>query len=490
MSAITLEQVTARIHDQLCLEDIKLSLCPEQNWAIVGPNGSGKSALGRLLCDQLEILSGAASLPKHSEYVSFERVTEILNLERYNDDSNSRGGADPGTLVRDFILAGQPEKSDQLEQLVEPFQLRPLLDRGLKYLSTGEMRKSLICRALCDEPELLVLDEPFDGLDQDSRQALQHLIEQLFTSDSRVLLLLNRLAELPAAISHIAYLENCRLALAGPRKEVLANTALSRLLRYRSELPKQLPEADHSCPTPFSPTDRPLVRMRNVRVSYNHQPVLNGLNWTVAPGEHWKVVGPNGSGKTTLLELISGDNPQAYANDIELFGRPKGSGESVWEIKRRIGLVSTALQRNYRVEGSCLAVIVSGFFDSIGVYQRPSKEQIEQARQWFVLLKLGKPPNSAFRELSFGEQRLVLLARAMVKHPQLLILDEPCQGLDELNRTMVLKLIDHIGTHWPTQLIYVTHQADDQVPCIHRQLELVPAPGGGCWEQITPCKLL
>lgn len=485
MAAITLEQITARIHDKLCLDDINLSLRPEQNWAIVGPNGSGKSALGRLLCGQLEILSGTAGLPKSSAYVSFERVTEILNLERYNDDSNSCGGADPGTRVRDFILAGQLEKSNQLEQLADPFQLRPLLDRGLKYLSTGEMRKSLICRALCHEPELLVLDEPFDGLDSNSRQVLEHLIDRLLTSGTRVLLLLNRLAELPAAISHIAYLENCRLALTGPRQEVLANTALSRLLHYRSELPLQLPEADHSQSPLLSPTERPLVRMRNVRVSYNHQPVLNGLNWTVAPGEHWKIVGPNGSGKTTLLELISGDNPQAYANDIELFGRPKGSGESVWEIKRRIGLVSTALQRNYRVGGSCLAVIVSGFFDSIGVYQRPNKEQIEQARQWFTLLKLGKPGSSAFRELSFGEQRLVLLARAMVKHPQLLILDEPCQGLDELNRAMVLQLIDHIGTHWPTQLLYVTHQADDQIPSIHRQLELVPAAEGGCREQIT-----
>lgn len=485
MNTIQLQHITARIHDKTCLHDINLATTPAQKWAVVGANGSGKSALGRLLCGQLEIISGTASLTAKSEYVSFERVTEILARERYYDDSNNCGGADPGTRVRDFILADQPQQSDRLSELAETFQLSALLGRGLKYLSTGEMRKALICRALCSRPELLVLDEPFDGLDQDSRSTLKQLIKDLMENGIQLILLLNRFDELPSAVTHIAYLDNCRMRLSGPRAEILASAPLQRLHKFHHDLPRQLPTTAQHHSEPDEKPEAPLIQMRNIKVSYRTQPVLNGLNWSVAPGEHWQIVGPNGSGKTTLLELISGDNPQAYANDIELFGRAKGSGESIWEIKQRIGHVSTALQRNYRVVGSCLMVIVSGFLDSIGVYRRPSKAQIERAHQWFSLLRLGKPPSTAFQELSFGEQRLVLLARAMVKHPQLLILDEPCQGLDELNRAMVLKLIDHIGTHWPTQLLYVTHQADDHVRCIRRQLELVPVGAGGCRERIT-----
>jgi molybdate transport system ATP-binding protein len=214
-------------------------------------------------------------------------------------------------------------------------------------------------------------------------------------------------------------------------------------------------------------------------VAYGGKSVLNKLNWTVGPGEHWKISGPNGSGKSTLLSLVSGDNPQAYANDITLFGIKRGSGESVWDIKKHIGLVSTTLQQDYRVGVTAKIVVISGFFDSIGVYGDYTKKQQEIALKWLEMLHMEKHANASFKNLSYGEQRLVLLARAMVKQPELLILDEPCQGLDDINREMVLKLVDHLGKTGTTQILYVTHHPEDHIPCITNSMELVPAAGGG-----------
>lgn len=487
MPDIILKNLTARIDEERSLYNLNLVIKQGQQWAIIGPNGSGKTAFARLCCGGLKILSGNAALPERTEYVSFEKVTEVLDIERYNDDSNSRGGADPGTCAREFILAGNHSLLEELEQLAEKFAFTDLLDRGIKYLSTGEMRKAIVCRAVLQKPHVLILDEPFDGLDQESRGILKDLLNSLIVHGSNLILLLNRFSEILPQTTHLAYFNHCRIVTSGPKDQVLGSEALHKLHSFHKNLPNRLPAQ----PAPENDTAKvsplPLIEMRQVEIRYGGKPVLNGLNWTVAPGEHWIISGPNGSGKTTLLNLISGDNTQAYANDIKLFGRSKGSGESIWEIKRHIGHISTAFQRSYRVRGTVLSVIISGFFDSIGVYRQYSREQLDIARQWLQILGMTQMEKAPFAELSFGEQRLVLLARAMIKHPRLLILDEPCQGLDEINREMVLKLIDYIGTNGVTQLLYVTHHPEDHVPCINRSLRLVPAPTGGSTARIEGC---
>jgi molybdate transport system ATP-binding protein len=197
------------------------------------------------------------------------------------------------------------------------------------------------------------------------------------------------------------------------------------------------------------------------------------------PDENWMISGANGSGKTTLLNLITGDNTQAYRNGIVLFGQQKGSGESIWDIKRRIGHISTAFQRNYRVGGRVINVVLSGFYDSIGLYATPTRKQQQQAQRWLQLIKLEHKAGAPFQRLSFGEQRLVLLARAMIKTPELLILDEPCQGLDEDNRRAILQAIDQIGTRRLSQILYVTHHPEDELSCINRHLKLMPCQTGG-----------
>lgn len=488
MATMVLNKVTARISKQACLRDIDLTLEPGEHWAVLGANGSGKSALGRLLCGDLELCSGTMSGIADGEYVAFETVDEILEWERYHDDSDFLDRIDHGTPVKEFMLAGRPEDGIRLEELARKLYFADLLERGLRFLSTGEMRKVVICRALLRQPQMLILDEPFDGLDQASCGVVQELIAACAGQGIRIVLLLNRFSEILPLISHIAYLRNCRLVAAGPRDELLLSPALRRLHDFHSSLPAQLPERDRKSAAPELAEDQALIEMRQVSVSYGGQPVLNHLDWTVRPGQHWQISGPNGAGKSTLLSLVAGDHPQAYANDIRLFGRQRGTGESVWQIKQQLGLLSTGLQQDYRVGVTVEMAVISGFFDSIGVYCQASRRQREIARQWLEILHLQDRRTASLRSLSYGEQRLVLLARAMVKQPRLLILDEPCQGLDEINRQMVLKLIDHLAVTGQSQLLYVTHHPEDRLACITHHLQLLPSAAGGYSARCTPVR--
>lgn len=196
------------------------------------------------------------------------------------------------------------------------------------------------------------------------------------------------------------------------------------------------------------------------------------MDWTIQAGEHWQVTGPNGSGKTCLLNLITGDHPQCYTNDIFVFGMQRGSGESIWQIKRYIGYVSSSLQWEYRVSINVRNVIISGFYDSIGLYQKYTDRERVIAEQWLALLGMSERATEPFNQLSYGDQRLVLIARAMVKHPTLLILDEPCLGLDDLNRQLVLALIEKICAGTETTVLYVNHRAQDNIAGIHQHLAL------------------
>jgi molybdate transport system ATP-binding protein len=219
--------------------------------------------------------------------------------------------------------------------------------------------------------------------------------------------------------------------------------------------------------------------MENVRVKYGNTTVLDGLNWTMKSGENWVILGPNGCGKTTMLNLVTGDNPQAYANKIHLFGKRRGSGESIWDIKRRTGIVSSELQIRYRQPITAFEVVLSGFFDSVGLYHHFSTEQKETAEQWLEVLGIADNSDRVFNQLSYGEQRMLLLARSLVKMPLILILDEPCQGFDPINRGRILDAIDAIGGHSESNIIYVTHYPDEIPSCMTDMLRFEKQPDGG-----------
>ncbi len=224
---------------------------------------------------------------------------------------------------------------------------------------------------------------------------------------------------------------------------------------------------------------QPLLKLKNVSVSYNDQAILHDINWTMHYGQHCCISGPNGAGKSTLLSLICGDNQKAYGQDISLFGQRRGSGESIWDIKQKFGVVSTAIQLNHIQRMGVAEVVASGLYDSVGLYQQCSSEERAIALEWLKLIGLQDIARQHFKQLSFGQQRLALLARAMVKSPLMLILDEPCIGLDNEHRQKILSLVDQIANRGDCHILYVSHSSGEMPACINQKLSLAPHCAGG-----------
>ncbi|AIN65423.1 molybdate ABC transporter ATP-binding protein ModF [Providencia stuartii] len=480
MKAITLRHSSFKLSDTQTLDIPELAINQHESWAFIGANGSGKSSLAKALSGELKPLSGIVENSFVSPVrLSFEQLQNMINEEwqRNNTDLLSEDEDDTGYTAAEIIQLHHRDNEYCLE-LATKFGIHDLLSRRFKYLSTGETRKVLLCQTLMGEPDLLVLDEPFDGLDVYSRNNLSELLSSLSEKGLTIVLILNRFDELPDFIDNMGVLADCKLTLSGSRESVLANTLITQLQHSESLKHLTIPEMEDPTAEAPLPSDIPRVILKNGVVSYNDKPILHGLNWQVNPSEHWQIIGENGAGKSTLLSLITGDHPQGYSNDLTLFGRRRGTGETIWDIKRHIGYVSNSIHQEYRVATSVINVIISGFHDSIGLYQTPSDRQIQLACEWLALL--GFPSQTAqqpFHSLSWGQQRLVLIARALVKHPAVLILDEPLQGLDGLNRLLVLRFIDVMLSQGTTQLLFVTHHQEDAPTCITHRLKFVPDNG-------------
>lgn len=227
---------------------------------------------------------------------------------------------------------------------------------------------------------------------------------------------------------------------------------------------------------PASPNDydaSEVISMRDVMVRYGERIILKGLNWQVMNGQRWALGGQNGAGKSTLLSLVCADNPQSYASDISLFGYKRGSGESIWDIKKHIGYVSPEMHRAYMRPLPAISIVASGLKDSIGLYTKPKPEEMDICRLWMHIFGLDGKEQTSFLKLSSGEQRLVLLARAFVKDPQLLILDEPLHGLDNDNRQKVKDVIETFCSRKNKTLVMVTHYQEELPPCITHHLKLL-----------------
>ncbi len=463
------------------LQGIDWTLQPGQHWACLGPNGAGKTSLAKVICRQEAHASGttersAALAQKGVAYVCFEQQKALCDRDKKLDDSEFRADAsDPGTRVAHVILAGRTP-CEKFNAWVDRLGIRHILDRGLRFISTGEMRKTLLIKAILSDPGLLILDSPLDGLDIASQGELQQVIDELLHSDLPVLILCRQLQDIPPGISHVMALDHGHLIASGPRDEVLQNHAVKALMDPPIEVLQALPPP---APRAYSlPAAGPLLDLHNVCVSYGELEVLREVNWRFERNTHCCVSGPNGCGKTTLLSLVTGDNHKAYGQNITLFGILRGSGESVWDIKQKYGQLDTQLHLNYVSGMKVIEVVVSGFFDTIGLYDEWGDYQRDIAQQWLAALGLAKYARQGFDELSFGLQRMVLLARAMVKSPIILLLDEPTLGLDGHHRKLVLGAIDHIAAHSDTQIIFVSHSAGDVPECINQHLQFVPVEGG------------
>lgn len=447
-----------------------------QQWACVGPNGAGKTSLARILSGQATHHSGELELApevarRGVAYVCFELAQALCARDRKLDDSEFRADvSDPGTRVRDAILGGRAADA-AFSAWVERLRLTHVLDRGLRFISTGEMRKTLLVRALLDEPGLLILDSPLDGLDAAAQQAMRAVIDELLASGQPTLLLCRRLEDVPGGITHLLVLDQGQVLCSGRRPDCLDAPAVQALMNPPQPPLTALPAAAER---PYEVPDGPLLELRDVQVSYGDLQVLRDVSWTFKRGQHCCIAGPNGCGKTTLLSLITGDNHKAYGQDITLFGRRRGSGESVWDIKQKYGQLDTQLQLDFARNMKVVEVVVSGFFDSVGLYDAWGDLQKRRAEAWLQALGMGEYSRAPFDTLSFGLQRMVLLARAMVKSPLILVLDEPTLGLDGFHRQLLLRALDHIATHSDTQILFVSHSAGDTPACINQILRFEP----------------
>jgi molybdate transport system ATP-binding protein len=214
------------------------------------------------------------------------------------------------------------------------------------------------------------------------------------------------------------------------------------------------------------------IGMKAVNIQYGQTTIIQRLDWQVRKGEAWALSGPNGAGKSTLLSLVTADNPQAYAQNLVLFDRKRGSGESIWDIKRRIGYVSPELHLYFKEGGDVFSVVASGLFDTLGLFKKLSDRQAEQVDGCLEVLGLSQIRDRNFQQISSGEQRMVLLARALVKNPPLLILDEPCQGLDVRQIQLIKELINFLINRGETTLVYVSHYASDIPSSVQKELAL------------------
>ena len=429
---------------------------------MVGSNGSGKSTFCKMLRDSDPSLE--------AQLVSFESEQELLEREIYEDDSEFINKQDPGRTPREILLEAIDPSVD-FEWLIKTLQMRPFVDTGFRLLSTGERRRLMLAVALSRKTRLLILDEPFDGIDKTFSSELAQVIDQVRQTTPTVLVV-NRLSQLADSITHVACLSQMRLVYQGSSLEA-KNNSIYQQLQGLNLASRETPPALKSNKSYSGPASTPIVDLRQIKVGYQSKTILSNLDWKIMPGEQWKISGPNGCGKSTLVNLITGDHPQCYSNEIYLFGRKRGIGESIWDVKHFMGIMSTTLHQQYRITVTAETVLLSGFFDTIGVYRPTTVEHKEIAKSWLDFLGMSKLKDSNFQQLSFGQQRMLLIGRALIKRPHLLILDEPCQGLDPLNRALVLHLIEDIIKNKIAQVIYISHEPEDSLPSLTDELQFI-----------------
>ncbi len=449
-------------HDGLSIAEFTTQ--PGESWCVYGKNRSGIDFLVDLLSGRLDNFSAdILLLPEHPGLLSFQVQQEIFEEELRNNDTDILGKIDPGTLVREFI----PDRVANLP-LLETFGLDHCLEVGYRQLSSGQSRKLVLLRELTGGATTLVLQNPYDGLDEQSCLDLNQALGRLPDQGIELILTVSTKSDIPAWCTHLAVISSGHLSHAGPRERILPLLSGNP---GTAELGPQTP-APLSLTRMAAESKEELVFLRDGFAAYGDKRLFSGLDLIIRTGDHTLVTGPNGCGKSTLLDIITGDNSRCYTNILRIFGRRRGSGESIWDIKKQMGIVSPALHREHRVPGSALSIILSGLFDSIGLYRKVQAPEIRTGLEWLAWLGLRDRADIPFRRLPFAEQRLVLIARALIKRPKLLILDEATQGLDDAHRQALLDLLEKIADQRLSTILFVSHRKDEHRTFFSRHVRL------------------
>lgn len=485
MNTIHLKEAVARNPQVRLAEPVSLDFGGDEHLVIMGPNGAGKTLLVNMILGKYPLLKG--ELTYDFSPLSSQSVYECIKYLAFRDVSGMADGAyyqqrwnmhdqDEAPLVRDYL--GPLAVQETVDGLFRYFKLDSLLDKKMLLLSSGELRKVQIVKALAAAPRVLILDNPFIGLDSEARDLLRYLLQELTELGClQLILVISQPHDIPDFITHVVPVDERRV---GPKLD--AETFRATFQVYDAEIREaekpvfqsvrqHILDLSYSNRTPLE-TDE-VVTLNRVSIRYGEHTILKDLDWTVHKGERWALSGENGSGKSTLLSLVCADNPQSYACDIALFGRKRGSGESIWDIKKRIGYVSPEMHRSYLKNLPAIEIVASGLHDSIGLYKKTRPEDFAICQWWMEIFGVGHLRDKLFLQLSDGEQRLLLLARAFVKDPELLILDEPMHGLDVFNRRRLKVILEAFCERKDKTLIMVTHEEEEWPACITHHLKIV-----------------
>ncbi|HVZ98642.1 MAG TPA: ATP-binding cassette domain-containing protein [Chitinophagaceae bacterium] len=442
--------------------------------AITGESGSGKTTLLRAIAGKYftsgEIWFDGKANKKPSvnliEQQHYFRNLSNTSAFYYQQRFNSFDSED--ALTVNDVLKSICHNDSQIAETLELLHITYLKNTRLIQLSNGEHKRFQIAEAILQGAEWLLLDNPYTGLDIAARKLLSDILSKLMDKGIHIMLVTSP-SEIPSFVSHIISLHRDHSFEKRSRKEFVEKNLLSKNISHFTIDSDSL---DGIRPAYVYEEFSTAIRMVDTHVVYNNRKILDNVNWCVNKGECWNVSGHNGSGKSTLLSLVTGDNPQAFANEIYLFDRRKGSGESIWDIKQKIGYLSPELHHYFDSGESCINIVASGLFDTIGLFRHLDIRQRSIVKEWMALLHMDQFENRLFNQLSNGEQRMILLARALVKNPPLLILDEPCQGLDAEVSAAFIRLIDEICVKMKKTLVYVSHYEEEIPPCVTYRLKL------------------
>lgn len=469
---IEIKGATPRIDSLRFNHPVNWEVNENEHWAIIGPNGGGKTLLVDILLGKYALKEGEIVCTSESgknlsvssvvKSVAFRDIYSIIDTQNsYYQQRWNKGDEQEVPLTKDLV-----QNADQtwLNTLVEWFRIEDLMNKEVNLLSSGELRKFLIVRSLLSKPRILILDNPFIGLDTSSRTILKDLLTRLSELDNlQIVLILSNPNDIPDMVTHILPIKDKQIYQPMPRRAFEEDRAFATSL-FPSVGIEGLETLKQTSNGEETKTYENAAILKNIHIRYGQRTILKNLNWEIKRGEKWALLGANGAGKSTLLSLICGDNPQAYANDITLFDRKRGTGESIWDIKKRIGYISPEMHLYYLKNVRCLDIVGSGFFDTIGLYRKCDTEQEVVALEWMKLFRVEHLKNVSFLNVSSGEQRLILLARVFVKNPDLLILDEPLHGLDIINKRKVKEILERYCDS-NKSLIYVTHY-ENEIPSI------------------------
>lgn len=433
--------ISRYVSDDLVIENFEVM--PQEAWCLYGDNDS---EIHQIISIFTAPGINSGSLPA---VVCFDSMQQIFEDELAKDDTDFLDQIDPGTRARTFL-----DQLTDVSSYITALNFEHCLDKGFRQLSSGESRKLLLLSAISRSPGIVILENPFDGLDVPSCIELDRMLKTLHLNGVSLILLVSNPGDIPPWCSNFGWLKEKRLLLFNSAKAIIQ--ALGRNI--------QKPSASFELALETQPPDtgrQTLVSLKNGVARYGDNVIFSALDLTIETCQHTLITGPNGSGKSTLLQIITGDNQNCYGNTLELFNIKRGSGESIWELKRLMGIVSPDLHRNHYIPGSALQVVLSGFFDSIGVYQRVNTKQKKLALEWINRLGMSGCAQQPFRSLSYGRQRLCLIARALIKMPPLLILDEPTHGLDQTNRSQLLDVLEKIAEEKLSTILYASHRTDE-----------------------------